>query len=284
MEKRIIATHYPLKFIDLAGKKVPIFYIPKDNIDQFRLHECLNYLHLPNTNQVVKINEETKLGDILGRTTDLYIARTYPDKNWELLSTEQINLIYLNTGTVWDFTDDNEFNKVFKEERARRQEMKEKVADIREGFVRPSLLYRFKDGSTFDLFAEGTATLLGSLNNPTYIKTIFDEMNAFLMDPSRESYSNEPFKDFIEVEALGKGTSLARDTFLSFSAGRVEHFIDTEVSVLVLSDNRCFLSVFDEVNPKDNFGYRFYALTSGNNLDNFFKLFSFVSEQQFKED
>lgn len=284
MEKRIIGTIYPLKFTDVANKLVPIFYIPKDYIDRFKPHTCLDYLHFPCTGQVVEINEETKLGDILGRTSDIYIAKTSPDKTWELLSVNQINSLYVNTSVVWDFTADNEFNKVFKEERERRQEMKEGVADIREGFVRPSLLYRFKDGSTFDLFAEGTATLLDSLNNPTYIKTIFDEMNAFLMDPSRESYSNEPFKDFIEVEALGKGTSLARDTFLSFSAGRVEHFIDTEVSVLVLSDNRCFLSVFDEVNPKDNFGYRFYALTSGNNLDNFFKLFSFVSEQQFKED
>lgn len=284
MEKRIIGTIYPLKFTDVTNKLVPIFYIPKDYIDRFKPHTCLDYLHFPCTGQVVEINEETKLGNILGRTSDIYIAKTSPDKIWELFSVNQINSLYVNTNVVWDFTDDNEFNRVFREERERRQEMKEKIADVREGFVRPSLLYRFKDGSTFDFFAEETATTLESLNNPTYIKTIFDEMNAFLMDPSRESYSNEPFKDFIEVEALGKGTSLARDVFLSYSAGRVEHFIDTEVSVLVLTTNRCFLSVCKKVNSNGKFDHHFYALTSGNNLDNFFKLFSFVSEWQSKED
>lgn len=78
MEKRIIATIYPLKFIDAANKLVPIFYIPKDYIDRFKPHTCLDYLHFPCTGQVVEINEETKLGDILGRTSDAYIAKTSP--------------------------------------------------------------------------------------------------------------------------------------------------------------------------------------------------------------
>ena len=274
MEKQIIATHYPLKFIDLADKKVPIFYIPKDNIDQFRLHECLNYLQLPITNQIVKINEETKLGDILGKTTDLYIARTHPDKKWELLSIEQINLIYLNTGTVWDFTDDNEFNKVFKEERARRQEKKNEVVNNQEGFIRPSLLYRFEDGVTINFFDSGTPAFIDSLNNPQYSRVIFNTMLTFLKKPLVKSCTNEPFQDFIKVEPLASGTSQVRS--LLFSTGTEECFIAAGISTLRVSDNVYYLAVSKDDKTESIFEYDFYTLTSSMNLDHFFSLFSKV--------
>ena len=274
MEKQIIATIYPLKFIDVANKLVPIFYIPKDYIDRFKPHTCLDYLHFPCTGQVVEINEETKLGDILGRTSDIYIAKTSPDKTWELLSVNQINSLYVNTNVIWDFTADNEFNKVFKEERARRQEKKNEVVNNQEGFIRPSLLYRFEDGVTINFFDSGTPAFIDSLNNPQYSRVIFNTMLTFLKNPLAKSCTNEPFRDFIKVEPLASGTSQVRS--LLFSTDTADYFIKLGISTLRVSDNVYYLAVSKDDKTESIFEYDFYTLTSSMNLDHFFRLFSKV--------
>lgn len=284
--RSIKAVLYPLAYTDTSGNVYPVFRLIKDTAIWTHIHPCLDKLLASPQGKIITTFTHEVINGLFNDTTTIYFVKANPNGYWSLMNEEKFleqNLSLLGT---WDFDMNNQFNKVFlkimeetKMEQTTVEPLEPGVISYIEGFIRPSIVYQFKNGFRFDLFEVETIARLRSIGGTKFINTLFDTMNYFLNNLESTTEITQPFRDFIDVTLIGEGTEAIKSSVMDNG---------TYLSVVVPRSNihytklktKQYRVAVCQTAPDRKYEYRLFELISDRNLDAFFNLYNFLAERR----
>ena len=284
--RSIKAVLYPLAYTDTSGNVYPVFRLIKDTAIWTHIHPCLDKLLASPQGKILTVFNHEVINGLFNGADIIYFVKANPNGYWSLMNEEKFleqNLSLLGT---WDFDMNNQFNKVFlkimeetKMEQTPDQPLEPGAISYIEGFIRPSIVYQFKNGFRFDLFEVETIARLRSVGGTKFINTLFEHMNYFLNRLESTTELTQPFRDFIDVTLIGEGNEAIKSsvmdngTYLSIDVPR------TNISYTKLK-TKCYRVAVRQTAPNSKYEYRLFELISDRNLDAFFNLYNFLAERR----
>lgn len=283
--RRIKAVLHPHTYVDMNGNIYPVFRVVKDTSIWTNIHPCLDKL-LASQGKILTVFTHEVINGLFNSADIIYFVKTNPNGYWTLMNEEKFLEQHLSLVGIWNFDFSNEFNKVFKRimeenkvEQTPVQPLDLGAISYIEGFIRPSIVYQFKNGFRFDLFEEETISRLRSLGGTKFINTLFDTMNYFLNNLESTTEITQPFRDFIDATLIGEGNEAIKSsvmdngTYLSVVVPR------SNINYTKLKTKQYRVAVCQTA-PDRKYEYRLFELISDRNLDAFFNLYNFLAERR----
>lgn len=283
---RIEAVLFPHTYTDMNGNLYPVFRVVKDTSIWTNIHPCLDKLLASPQGKILTVFTHEVINGLFNDADIIYFVKTNPNGYWSLMNEEKFleqNLSLLGT---WDFDMNNQFNKVFlkimgenKVEQTPVEPLEPGAISYIEGFIRPSIVYQFKNGFRFDLFEEETISRLRSLGGTKFINTLFDTMNYFLNNLESTTEITQPFRDFIDVTLIGEGTETIKNSVMDNGSYLSVNVPRTNISYTKVRTKQYRVAVLQTA-PDRKYEYRLFELISDRNLDAFFNLYNFLAERR----
>ena len=283
--RRIKAVLHPHTYVDMNGNLYPVFRVVKDTSIWTNIHPCLDKL-LASQGKILTVFTHEVINGLFNSADIIYFVKTNPNGYWTLMNEEKFLEQHLSLVGIWNFDFSNEFNKVFKRimeenkvEQTPVEPLEPGAISYIEGFIRPSIVYQFKNGFRFDLFEEETISRLRSLGGTKFINTLFDTMNYFLNHLESTTELTQPFRDFIDAALIGEGNEAIKSsvmdngTYLSVAVPR------SNIHYTKLKTKQYRVAVLQTA-PDRKYEYRLFELISDRNLDAFFNLYNFLAERR----
>lgn len=283
--RSIKAVLHPHTYVDMNGNPYPVFRIVKDTSIWTNIHPCLDKLLASQGKILTVFNHET-INGLFNGADIIYFVKINPNGYWTLMNEEKFLEQHLSFVGIWNFDFSNEFNKVFKRimeenkvEQTPVQPLEPGAISYIEGFIRPSIVYQFKNGFRFDLFEEETISRLRSLGGTKFINTLFDTMNYFLNNLESTTEITQPFRDFIDVTLIGEGTEAIKSSVMDNGSYLSVNVPRTNISYTKVKTKQYRVAVLQTASDR-KYEYRLFELISDRNLDAFFNLYNFLAERR----
>ena len=283
---RIKAVLYPHTYVDMNGNLYPVFRVVKDTSIWTNIHPCLDKLLASPQGKILTVFDHETINGLFNGVDVIYFVKANPNGYWTLMNEEKFLEQHLSLLGIWDFGVSNEFNKVFKRimeenkvEQTPDQPLEPGAISYIEGFIRPSIVYQFKNGFRFDLFEEVTISRLRSIGGTKFINTLFDTMNYFLNNLESTTEITQPFRDFIDITLIGEGTEAIKNSVMDNGSYLSVDVPRTNISYTKLK-TKCYRVAVRQTAPNSKYEYRLFELISDRNLDAFFNLYNFLAERR----
>ena len=283
---RIKAVLHPHTYVDMNGNLYPVFRVVKDTSIWTNIHPCLDKLLASGQGKILTVFDHETINGLFNGADIIYFVKANPNGYWTLMNEEKFLEQHLSLLGIWDFGVSNEFNKVFKRimeenkmEQTPAQPLEPGAVLHIEGFIRPSIIYQFKNGFRFDLFEEVTISRLRSIGGTNYINTLFDTMNYFLNNLESTTEITQPFRDFIDASLIGEGNEVIKNSVMDNGSYLSVDVPRTNINY-TKSKTKCYRVAVRQTAPDRKYEYRLFELISERNLDAFFNLYNFLAERR----
>lgn len=283
---RIKAVLFPHAYADMNGNLYPVFRVVKDTSIWTNVHPCLDKLLASPQGKILTVFDHETINGLFNGADIIYFVKANPNGYWLLMNEEKFleqNLSLLGT---WDFDMNNQFNKVFlkimeetKMEQTPVEPLEPGAISYIEGFIRPSIVYQFKNGFRFDLFEEVTISRLRSIGGTKFINTLFDTMNYFLNNLESTTEITQPFRDFIDVTLIGEGTEAIKNSVMD-NGSYLSVVVPRSNITYTKVKTKCYRVAVRQTAPDRKYEYRLFELISDRNLDALFNLYNFLAERR----
>lgn len=283
--RSIKAVLHPHTYVDMNGNLYPVFRVVKDTSIWTNIHPCLDKL-LASQGKILTVFTHETINGLFNGADIIYFVKANPNGYWTLMNEEKFLEQHLSLLGIWDFGVSNEFNKVFKRimeenkvEQPPVQPLEPGAISYIEGFIRPSIVYQFKNGFRFDLFEEVTISRLRSIGGTKFINTLFDTMNYFLNNLESTTEITQPFRDFIDVTLIGEGTEAIKSSVMD-NGSYLSVVVPRSNITYTKLKTKCYRVAVCQTAPDRKYEYRLFELISDRNLDAFFNLYNFLAERR----
>lgn len=274
----IKAVLHPNRYIDVDGNCYPVFRFVRGDGVWTHIHPCLDKMLNPFDRRILTVFNHDVISGFFNNGDTFYLVKLAPKGYWMLMREEELLARNLRMGGIWDFNVNNDFNKVFREMMEKVKTESTSVQYV-EGFVRPSIIYQFKNGLQVDLFDSETIDRLNSISNSSFNYTLFSQMDSFLNSLETVSEVNRPFHDLIDVTAIGEGIEVVKDVLMDSSPYLHVHVSQPNITYVKLREN-CYRVAVRQDTTVNKYEYRLFELKSERDLDIFFNIYKFLAEYQ----